>query len=146
VSKGTTDPISMCPNSPANAAASIAMDRKTLPTHRFATNLQHRRSSCQPSPRGRLRYVDRLRRPRWRHHQLSINIRPGPLNEGCSKLNEVQFRKLAGPVAGVRHHAAVSLAAKARSARDKHAVGFSLPHHFLAVGIERVINDPLGSV
>jgi hypothetical protein len=26
VSKGTTDPISMCPNSPANVAASIAKD------------------------------------------------------------------------------------------------------------------------
>ena len=51
-----------------------------------ATNHQHRRSSCQPSPRGRLRYVDRLRRPRWRHHQLSTNIRPGPLSSnlvGC---------------------------------------------------------------
>ena len=35
-----------------------------------ATNHQHRRSSCPHSPRGRLRYVDRLRRPRWRNRQL----------------------------------------------------------------------------
>ena len=33
-------------------------------THRSATNHQHRRCSCLHSPRGRLRYVDRLRRPR----------------------------------------------------------------------------------
>ena len=34
------------------------------------TSRQRRRSSCPHSPRGRLRYVDRLRRPRWRysHH------------------------------------------------------------------------------
>ena len=49
---------------------------------RSATNHQHQRSLCPRSPRGRLRYVDRLRRPRWRSRQLSTNIRPGPLNEG----------------------------------------------------------------
>ena len=37
-----------------------------------------------PSPRGRLRYVDRLRRPRWRNGQLSTNIPPGPLDGGRS--------------------------------------------------------------
>jgi hypothetical protein len=36
------------------------------------------------SPRGRLRYADRLRRPRWRQRKLSTNIQPGPLNEGRS--------------------------------------------------------------
>ena len=30
----------------------------------WATGRPHRKCSCQPSPRGRLRYVDRLRRPR----------------------------------------------------------------------------------
>ena len=34
-----------------------------------------------PSPRGRLRYVGRLRRSRWRQRQLSTNI--PPFNEGC---------------------------------------------------------------
>ena len=38
--------------------------------HRSTTNHQHRKSSCRRSPRGRLRYVDRLRRPRWRNRQL----------------------------------------------------------------------------
>ena len=41
---------------------------------------RHPRCSCQPSQRGRLRYVDRLRRPRWRNGQLSTNIPPGPLS------------------------------------------------------------------
>jgi hypothetical protein len=36
-------------------------------------------------PRGRLRYADRLRRPRWRYRQLSTNIPPGPLNAGRSR-------------------------------------------------------------
>ena len=32
-------------------------------------NHQHQRCSCLHSPRGRLRYADRLRRPRWRNGQ-----------------------------------------------------------------------------
>ena len=32
--------------------------------NRWATSHRHPRCSCQPSPPGRLRYVDRLRRPR----------------------------------------------------------------------------------
>ena len=32
-----------------------------------ATSLQHRKSLYLSSPRGRLRYADRLRRPRWRN-------------------------------------------------------------------------------
>jgi hypothetical protein len=55
---------------------------------RSATSRLHRRSSCRHYPRGRLRYADRLRRPRWRYRQLSTNIPPGPLNAG---------RSLAGP-------------------------------------------------
>jgi hypothetical protein len=47
-----------------------------------ATSRLHRKCSSQPSPRGRLRYADRLRRPRWRNGQLSINIPPGPLSGG----------------------------------------------------------------
>src|SRR5947209_16005672 len=35
----------------------------------WATDRQHRRSSFPRSPRVRLRYVDRLRRPRWRNSQ-----------------------------------------------------------------------------
>ena len=40
--------------------------------NRSATSHQHPRCSCQHSPRGRLRFVDRLRRPRsrWRNGQL----------------------------------------------------------------------------
>ena len=34
------------------------------------TSHQHRRCSCPPSPRGRLRDAERLRRPRWRNGQL----------------------------------------------------------------------------
>jgi hypothetical protein len=30
---------------------------------------QHQRCSCLHSPRGRLRYADQLRRPRWRNRQ-----------------------------------------------------------------------------
>ena len=37
--------------------------------NRWATSHQHRKCSCQPSPRGRLRYANRLRRPRWRNGQ-----------------------------------------------------------------------------
>jgi hypothetical protein len=33
------------------------------------TSHQHQRCSCLHSPRGRLRYADRLRRPRWRNGQ-----------------------------------------------------------------------------
>ena len=59
----------------------------TTPSARMplsVTNHQHRRSSCLHSPRGQLRYADRLRRPRWRYRQLSTNIPPGPLNAGRS--------------------------------------------------------------
>ena len=43
-----------------------------MPSHKFRTldsNHQRRRCSCPPSPRGRLRYAERLRRPRWRNGQ-----------------------------------------------------------------------------
>ena len=38
-------------------------------TPRSDTSHQHQRCSCLHSPRGRLRYADRLRRPRWRNGQ-----------------------------------------------------------------------------
>ena len=38
-------------------------------TPRSATGRQHRRSSCPHSPRGRLRTIELLRRPRWRQRQ-----------------------------------------------------------------------------
>jgi hypothetical protein len=53
--------------------------------NRWTTSHQHRKCSWPPSPRGRLRYVDRLRRPRWRNGQLSTNIPPGPLDGGRSE-------------------------------------------------------------
>jgi hypothetical protein len=40
------------------------------------------RCSCPGSPRGRLRYVERLRRPRWRPSQPKTNIPAGPINGG----------------------------------------------------------------
>src|SRR5271169_4173590 len=52
--------------------------------NRWTTSHRHRKCSCPPSLRGRLRYVDRLRRPRWRNGQLSTNIPPGPLDGGRS--------------------------------------------------------------
>jgi hypothetical protein len=52
-------------------------------TPRLVTDHQHRRYSRLPSPRGRLRYVNRLRRRHWRIRQISTNIPSGPLNEGC---------------------------------------------------------------
>jgi hypothetical protein len=48
----------------ANLKIRLACHYNTIRPH--APNLQHRRSSCQRSPRGRFRHVDRLRRPCWR--------------------------------------------------------------------------------
>src|SRR3974390_3333294 len=53
-------------------------------TNRSATSHQRQRYSSQHSPRGRLRYAERLRRPRWRNDKLSTNIPPGPLRGGRS--------------------------------------------------------------
>jgi transposase InsO family protein len=39
------------------------------PTPQSDISHQHQRCSCPHSPRGRLRYADRLRRPRWRNGQ-----------------------------------------------------------------------------
>ena len=53
-------------------------------TNRSATSHQRQRYSSQHSPRGRLRYAERLRRPPWRNDKLSTNIPPGPLSGGRS--------------------------------------------------------------
>ena len=47
----------------------------------WATGPQPQRSSFR-SPRGRLRYPNRLRRPRWRRGRPCTNIQPGPLDGG----------------------------------------------------------------
>jgi hypothetical protein len=85
------------PSSPVGARSSTRCGRlrssskaggiTTTPSTRMlrsATGHPHRKSSCLHSPRGRLRYADRHRRPRLRYRQLLINIPPGPLNAGRS--------------------------------------------------------------
>ena len=47
----------------------------------WATGPQPQRSSFR-SPRGRLRYPNLLRRPRWRRGRPCTNIQPGPLDGG----------------------------------------------------------------
>jgi hypothetical protein len=56
------------PSSKVGGATSIQSGR----LNRSATSYRHPKCSCQHPPRGRLRYVDRLRRPRsrWRNGQL----------------------------------------------------------------------------
>ena len=61
----------------AGGASTIGFDHMD----RWATDPQPRRSSFR-SPRGRLRYPDRLRRPRWRPRQTCTNIQTGPLVGG----------------------------------------------------------------
>jgi hypothetical protein len=61
----------------AGGASTIRFDHMD----RWDTDPQPRRSSFR-SPRGRLRYPNRLRRPRWRPSQSCTNIQAGPLNGG----------------------------------------------------------------
>jgi hypothetical protein len=49
-----------------------------------ATNHQIKKCSYQRFPRGRLRYVDRLRRPPWTNRHAQTNIQTGPLSGGRS--------------------------------------------------------------
>src|ERR1035437_10255026 len=70
------------PRSSSKAGAVTTTPSAHMP--RSATGHLHRRSSCRYYPRGRLRYADRLRQPRWRYRQLSTNIPPGPLNAARS--------------------------------------------------------------
>jgi hypothetical protein len=53
--------------SSSKAGGAITIRSGRMP--RSATSHLHQRCSCPPSPRGRLRYPDRLRRPRWRNGQ-----------------------------------------------------------------------------
>jgi hypothetical protein len=53
--------------SSSKAGGAITIRSGRMP--RSATSHQHQRCPCPPSPRGRLRYPDRLRRPRWRNGQ-----------------------------------------------------------------------------
>jgi IS30 family transposase len=71
------------PRSSSKAGAVTTTPSVRMP--RSATSHLHRRSSCRHHPRGRLRYADQLRRPRWRYRQLSTNIPLGPLNAGRSR-------------------------------------------------------------
>jgi hypothetical protein len=53
--------------SSSKAGGAITIRSGRMP--RSATSHQHQRCSCPHSPRGRLRYAERLRRPRWRNGQ-----------------------------------------------------------------------------
>ena len=69
-------------SSKAGGVTTTRSDRMSL----LAISHRHPRCSCQLSPRGQLRYVNRLRRPRWRNGQLSTNIPLGPLDGGRPNL------------------------------------------------------------
>ena len=53
-----------CEKPRSSSRAGVATTTPYGPTPHSAISHQHRRSSCPPSPRGQLRYIDRLRRPR----------------------------------------------------------------------------------
>jgi hypothetical protein len=95
-----------------------------------AINHQHRRSSCLHYPPGRLRYVDQLRRPRWRKRQLSTNIPPGPLNGGCSlsRPAQAQARGLETALTTGRHDPDLQLQLLGIGARSSRIL-WSLPRH-----------------
>ena len=86
--------------------------------NRWTTSHQHRKCSCPPSLRGRLRYVDRLRRPRWRNGQLSTNIPPGPLDGGRSQC--LRGRLACSSNRTVSRSASVSLLSNDRHVRYSH--------------------------
>ena len=54
----------------SSSRAGGAITTQSARTPRSDTGHRHRRCSCPHSPRGRLRYLDQLRRPRWRNGQL----------------------------------------------------------------------------
>lgn len=60
----------ICAKSGSLSKAGGATITRSARTLRLATHHPHRRCSCPRSQRGRLRSVDRLRRPRWRNRQL----------------------------------------------------------------------------
>ena len=59
-----------CGRPKSSSRAGGATSTRSGRMNRWATSHQHRKCSCPPSLRGRLRNVDRLRRPRWRNGQL----------------------------------------------------------------------------
>ena len=56
---------------------------------RWATSRRRRKSSCPPSPHGRLRNPDQLRRPRWQRGRQCTNIRSGPVSGGRSSCDAI---------------------------------------------------------
>ena len=54
----------------SSSRAGAAITTPSVRMHRSNTNHLHQRCSCRYSLCGRLRYIDRLRRPRWRNGQL----------------------------------------------------------------------------
>src|SRR5262249_23515950 len=74
----------LCARPRSSSRVGDATTTRSGPTPQSDTSHQHQRSSCPHSPRGRLRYADRLRRPRWRNGQPYTNIPPGPLSGGWS--------------------------------------------------------------
>jgi hypothetical protein len=59
----------LCARPRSSSRAGDATTTRSGPTPQSDTSHQHQRCSCLHSPRGRLRYADRLRRPRWRNGQ-----------------------------------------------------------------------------
>src|SRR5262245_21277245 len=53
----------------SSSTAGDATSTRSDPTPQSDTSHQHQRCSCLHLQRGRLRYADRLRRPRWRNGQ-----------------------------------------------------------------------------
>jgi hypothetical protein len=54
----------LCGRPKSLSRAGGATSTRSGRTNRSATSRPHRKCSCLPSPRGRLRHADRLRRPR----------------------------------------------------------------------------------
>jgi transposase InsO family protein len=59
----------VCARLESSSRAGDATTTRPGPTRHLDSNHQRRRCSCPPSPRGRLRYPEPLRRPRWRNGQ-----------------------------------------------------------------------------
>src|SRR5262245_39000495 len=59
----------LCARPRSSSRVGDATTTRSGPTPQSDTSHQHQRCSCPHSPRGRLRYADRLRRPRWRNGQ-----------------------------------------------------------------------------
>jgi hypothetical protein len=57
----------LCPRPKSSSRAGGLTTTGSGRTHRSDTRGQHRRYLSLPSPRGRLRYANRLRRPSWRN-------------------------------------------------------------------------------